>query len=90
MIQEAKKHYDKSEVAAAVIGREVEVLSSLGIPAESLDGKHHACPKCGGKDRFRFDDVNRFVICNQCFSEKNGDIPSVVQWWEGCSFSEAV
>ena len=32
------------------------VLSALGIPAKLLDGRHHPCPGCGGKDRFRFDD----------------------------------
>jgi hypothetical protein len=32
------------------------ILPCLGIPATSLDGKHHPCPACGGKDRFRFTD----------------------------------
>jgi hypothetical protein len=32
------------------------VLASLGIDAAVLDGRHHPCPGCGGKDRFRFDD----------------------------------
>lgn len=37
-------------------GRWKEILPSLGIPAASLNGKHCACPVCGGKDRFRLDD----------------------------------
>ncbi|MEK9646438.1 MAG: AAA family ATPase [Alphaproteobacteria bacterium] len=32
------------------------VLSSHGIDERLLDGRHHPCPGCGGKDRFRFDD----------------------------------
>lgn len=28
----------------------------LELDAETLDGKHHPCPACGGDDRFRFDD----------------------------------
>ena len=35
------------------------VLSQLGVPAASLDGKHHPCPTTGeGEDRFRFADRN--------------------------------
>jgi putative DNA primase/helicase len=37
-------------------GRWKEILPSLGIAAASLTGRHGACPVCGGKDRFRFDD----------------------------------
>lgn len=35
-------------------GRWMEIWTQLfGIDAEVLDGKHHACPGCGGEDRFR-------------------------------------
>ncbi|MDN0082500.1 toprim domain-containing protein [Crenobacter sp. SG2305] len=37
-------------------GRWPELLVSFGINQSFLDGKHHACPCCEGKDRFRFDD----------------------------------
>ncbi len=30
------------------------ILPSFGIHPGHLDGKHHPCPACGGKDRFRF------------------------------------
>jgi hypothetical protein len=44
-----------------------EVLAQHGIDAKLLDGKHHACPGCGGKDRFRFDDKDSrgTWICGQ-------------------------
>lgn len=35
-------------------GRWMEIWTSLfGISPDVLDGKHHPCPGCGGKDRFR-------------------------------------
>ena len=48
-------------------GRWREVLPRFGISAATLDGKHHPCPGCGGKDRFRFDDKNGrgTWICSQ-------------------------
>jgi putative DNA primase/helicase len=44
------------------------ILPLLGLPASSLDGKQHPCPVCGGKDRFRFDDIDGdgTWYCNQC------------------------
>ena len=89
MIQKTK-HHDKSEVIRKAAGREVDFLVSIGIPAESLDGNHHPCPKCGGKDRFRYDTEKRFVICNQCFSHGNGDFLSAAQWWNDCTFGAAI
>lgn len=37
-------------------GRWKEILPLLGVAGAMLTGKHTACPVCGGKDRFRFDD----------------------------------
>jgi phage/plasmid primase-like uncharacterized protein len=31
-------------------------LVAAGIDPRALDGRHHPCPGCGGRDRFRFDD----------------------------------
>ena len=38
------------------------------IPESSLTGKHCACPICGGKDRFRYDDMNGngTFFCSHC------------------------
>ncbi len=36
-------------------GKWYGVLTALGIPKHHLTGKHCACPLCGGKDRFRWD-----------------------------------
>lgn len=49
-------------------GRWQEILPRLGIEPRYLVAKHGACPLCGGRDRFRFDDRRGegTYICNQC------------------------
>ena len=58
-----------SAVKEAARVRWPEILSALGaIPRDSLDGKHHPCPRpgCGGKDRFRMiDEQAGAVLCSQ-------------------------
>lgn len=84
------RRYEPHEIKAAAAGRWVDFLVSLGIPIESLDGNHHPCPKCGGNDRFRLIDAKAgAVLCNQCFSGRNGDGLAAAQWFLGCSFPEA-
>ena len=85
-------HFDKEMILSAGRGRELEILRDVAvIPAEYLDGKHHPCPKCGGKDRFRLIDKDKgAVLCNQCFNEQNGDYIAAVQWMRNCSFDEAL
>jgi putative DNA primase/helicase len=43
-------------------------LPQLGIETRFLHNKHGPCPRCGGKDRFRFDDRggSGSCYCNQC------------------------
>jgi putative DNA primase/helicase len=49
-------------------GRWREILPRLGVDTRFLTKKHGACPICGGKDRFRFDDRDGTgsYYCNQC------------------------
>ncbi|HZY66961.1 MAG TPA: toprim domain-containing protein [Devosia sp.] len=50
------------------------LLSAVGgIDSRWLDGKHHPCPLCGGKDRWRFDNLkgDGTSICSQC-GARNG------------------
>jgi putative DNA primase/helicase len=44
------------------------ILTAHGVPSESLSNHHQACPLCGGRDRFRYDDKggNGTYYCNQC------------------------
>ena len=58
--------HEKTETASR--GKWRGILMELGVPRESLTGRHCACPLCGGTDRWRFDDLDRrgTSICNQC------------------------
>lgn len=57
----------QQDIKDEAAGRWPGILSSLGIGI-GQSGKHCACPICGGKDRFRFDDKEGkgTWICNQC------------------------
>jgi len=85
--------YDAKAIKAAASGRWREILQTAGLPAELLDGKGHACPRCGGSDRFaaHADVAERgAVICRRCFSEGGGDGFATLQWLRGWDFSAAV
>lgn len=49
-------------------GRWSGILIALGVDPSCLTGKHVACPVCGGKDRFRFDDKagRGTYFCSHC------------------------
>lgn len=86
----SQTHRDKDEVKRLTAGSEGNTLVTVtGIDRSYLDGKHHPCPKCGGKDRFRyFGDGGS--ICSQCCPQGNADILATAQWMLECSFPEAV
>lgn len=56
------------KTASAARGKWRGIMMALGVPEKALSGDHTACPMCGGKDRFRFDDQDRrgTYICGQC------------------------
>ena len=87
-----KLNYDKDEVRALARGRWKYIFTQLtNLALEFLDGRHHPCPNCGGKDRARVLDIETGALfCNQCFYENNGDGFAALVWLLGCSFSEAV
>lgn len=70
-------------------GRWKGMLPALGVPAHYLTGKHGACPCCGGKDRFRFDDKDGTgsFYCNRCGSGTGIDLVMKVK---KIDFKEAV
>src|SRR5262245_7461883 len=49
-------------------GRWRQILPRLGIETRFLVNKGGPCPLCGGKDRFRFDDLDGSgsYYCNRC------------------------
>ena len=73
--------FEVNVLKEAAAGRWPEILAAVaGIGAELLDGRHHACPKCGGKDRFRLiDKETGACFCNKCLDKKNGDGLAVIQ-----------
>jgi putative DNA primase/helicase len=74
------------EVKLKANGQWQGILSNIG--AELPLNQHTACPACGGKDRFRFDDKdgNGTFICNQCGA---GDGLDLVQRVLGVGVTEA-
>ena len=90
---------DKETIKRAASGRWPEIISAIcGIASESLDSRHHPCPKCGGTDRFRaFDDFAETggTHCNQCGDKSgnggaNPDGFSTLAWFNGWDFKEAL
>ena len=64
-----------------------EILSNLGkLNTQQLSNRAQPCPACGGKDRYRFDDLqgNGTYYCNQC---RPGDGLSLLMKVTGWDFS---
>lgn len=75
------------EVTHAAAGQWPFVLTGLSIEIANSPRRHTACPACGGKDRFRFDDNGRgSFICNQCGA---GDGLDLIQKVKHCDAAEA-
>ncbi|MBD2815255.1 DUF927 domain-containing protein [Xenorhabdus sp. Flor] len=68
-----------TDIVKAANGRWFYILSNLGVSVPE-NNKHGACPKCGGKDRFRFDDKNGkgTWFCNHCGSGDGLDLLKLV------------
>lgn len=66
-----------------------KILAQLGINESCLKNKHGACPVCGGKDRFRFDNKNDTgsFYCNKCGA---GDGIRLLKLYHDWSFQEAI
>lgn len=59
---------DRLDVRTVAAGRWRSILTTLGLDERTLSGKHTACPLCGGRDRFRFDDKDGrgTYFCSGC------------------------
>lgn len=78
---------NRLDVRSAAQGRWRSILASLGMDERTLSGKHCACPLCGGKDRFRFDDKDGrgSYFCSGCGA---GDGVKLAMGITGQSFRE--
>ncbi len=65
------------DIAIIANGQWESIFNSLGIVVPE-NKKHGACPICGGKDRFRFDnkDNRGSYFCNQCGAGNGFDLVS--------------
>lgn len=82
---------DVATVKAAAQGRWPNILAALQINVPDSPKKYAPCPRCGGKDRFRFDDRDGHGswFCNQCIP-KSGDGFQLTKNALGLSFPEAL
>ncbi|HGA2725504.1 TPA: DUF927 domain-containing protein [Enterobacter hormaechei] len=75
------------QVSDAARGRWPDVLSLMGIDVPASPRAQVACPACGGKDRFRFDDDGRGAhFCNSCGA---GDGLELVKKVNSCDATRA-
>ncbi|WP_253155908.1 primase-helicase zinc-binding domain-containing protein [Stieleria tagensis] len=89
--------YNVDQLRQSAQGRWADILVSAGLPASVLDGRNHACPKCGGHDRFAaFSDLDQrgAVHCRHCFTRGSQIAPcdgiATIRWWTGGSFADAL
>lgn len=73
----------KTKTIDAAVGKWRGILVNLGIHEDFLDGKHHPCPACKGKDRFRFDDKDGTgsFYCGGCGAGYGMDLLIRVHDW---------
>ncbi|EKF5618495.1 toprim domain-containing protein [Salmonella enterica subsp. enterica] len=75
------------EVTPAAAGKWPFILAGLNIDVPDSPRRHAACPACGGKDRFRFDDNGRGAhFCNACGA---GDGLELVKKVNNCDITTA-
>lgn len=80
-----------SETVKAASNRWAQILPALGITIPA-NGRHGACPKCGGTDRFRFDDKNGrgTWFCSQCGNGDGLDLVQLVSGGDNKTAADAV
>ena len=81
-----------ADIRAAAQGRWPEIHAALGIPTHLLNTrKHQPCPRCGGRDRYRYTDYQGTggYICNQCTPEGGSGFDLLMLIF-GYDFTEAL
>lgn len=75
------------ELRRAANGRWFDVLTALGMPADSLTRANKPCPACGGADRFSFTDKNGSgsFVC-RALDRQGGDGFELAMHWLGRDF----
>ena len=86
-----RQRLDARTIHSQAQGRWRAILTRLNIHVPARPMQHGPCPACGGKDRFRFDDLEGrgTWYCNQC-EPHAGDGLALIQNVTGCRFPEAL
>lgn len=82
---------DTAQLKALARGNWANIFQTiLGWSSQQTSGQHGPCPGCGGRDRFRFTnmDGDGSAFCNQCLRD-GGDGLAVLGHFGKCSFVEA-
>ena len=68
----------------AAQGRWKGIITMLGCDPKFLEDRHQACPFCGGKDRFRFDDKDGSgsYFCSGCGAGYGMDFVRTMRGWD--------
>lgn len=91
-------HPHKTPIMQRAQNRWREILPALGADAKLLTNRGTACPVCGGKDRFRFDDKEGkgTWFCNQSHSSETANASgsagngfALIMDMKRCDFAEA-
>ncbi len=79
------------QVSEAARGAWPGILTRLGIDESFLKNRHGPCPGCGGKDRFRFDDMEGrgTWVCSQGGDQTAGDGFQLLEHVHGWSRAES-
>lgn len=74
----------RNDTRSRACGKWRSILTAFGVPERLVNGKHHPCPFCGGKDRFRFTDYQGSggYICNQCGRGSGFDLLMKIKRWD--------
>lgn len=71
----------KQKTVEAAKGKWHSILTRW-VDGKYFDGKHHPCPLCGGKDRFRFLDFkgSGSWVCNHCSPKPQAGMELLIQY----------
>jgi putative DNA primase/helicase len=66
----------REKIWGRAVGKWASILPAVGVPKALLTGRNMPCPWCGGKDRFRWTDLNAGggFLCSKCGSGSGVDL----------------
>lgn len=84
------RHFGREPLSRRAAGRWASILPQIGLDKRFLSRRNGPCPFCGGRDRYRFSDLNGTGswICSQCQPD-GGNGADLVMRLKGVAFPEA-